>query len=136
MLNSTVVVLAVAVMFGFVMVAVIVLGVFAPSARVTPVGTLLNVIRIRVLLLTPELPFELWVADRNADAKPSVMIMEPCVSGTVRFVKIVAAPWLVWPERAPIAKLAMPGPIPLITVTLDVVKIKLFALLLRDAVAV
>ena len=91
--------------------------------RVTPAGMPLNVNRIPVLFFTGTPPkFESCKLVRKAPAKPSARISEPVGSGTVRFVKIVAVPRVELLDRAPIAKLAIPGLKALITVKLGVVK--------------
>jgi len=97
--------------------------VFISKLRVTPAGIPLNVNRICVLFFTgPPPKFESCELVRKAPAKPSARISEPVGSGTVRFVKIVAAPRVELLDRAPIAKFAMPGLRALITVILGVVK--------------
>src|SRR6266516_2106533 len=97
--------------------------VFISKLKVTPAGMPLNVNRICVLFFTgPPPKFESCELVRKALAKPSARISEPVGSGTVRFVKIVAAPRVELLDLAPIAKFAMPGLRALITVTLGVVK--------------
>jgi hypothetical protein len=65
-----------------------------------------------------------FVLLRQAPANPAVTTNEAVPFGTVRLVKIAAVPWVTeagLPDRAPIATLAMPGPVPLMVVRLVVV---------------
>jgi hypothetical protein len=90
--------------------------------RVTPLGIPLNVSRIFVPLGTGVALFELCAGVRKADAKPSCIVNVAVLSGTVRFVKMVAVPLVVLPGRAPTATLPMPFPIELIMVPVVVVR--------------
>jgi hypothetical protein len=85
---------------------------------VTPDGIPPNVIRIRVLFSPLVVDsglalFERCVSVRQAPAKPAVRSIEAVPFGTVLLVRMAPVPKLVLPVTAPMAMLAIPGPVPL-----------------------